>query len=33
MYRGGFEFTISYSDLWSKRNADAEKVECPVNIW
>jgi len=33
MYRGGFEFTISYSDLWSHRNPDAEKVECPIKIW
>ena len=33
MYRGGFEFTISYSDLWNKKNADAAKMECPINIW
>lgn len=33
MYRGGFEFTISYSDIWNRKNADAAKMECPINIW
>jgi type IX secretion system PorP/SprF family membrane protein len=32
-YRGGFELTLSYMDLWSNKNSDAEKVDCPVNIW
>jgi len=33
MYRGGFEFTLSYTDIWNKKNADAAKMECPINIW
>ena len=32
-YRGGFELTLSYSDLWNAINSDAEKVNCPINIW
>jgi type IX secretion system PorP/SprF family membrane protein len=32
-YRGGFELTLSYMGLWSGKNSDAEKVDCPVNIW
>ena len=32
-YRGGFELTLSYLDLWNKGNSDADKVHCPVNIW
>ncbi len=32
-YRGGFELTLSYAGLWNKANSDAEKVNCPVNIW
>jgi hypothetical protein len=32
-YRGGFELTLSYLDLWGGSNKDADKVHCPVNIW
>jgi type IX secretion system PorP/SprF family membrane protein len=32
-YRGGFELTLSYMDLWKNKNSESEKVECPVNIW
>ena len=32
-YRGGFELTLSYIDLWNGKNSDARKVECPINIW
>jgi type IX secretion system PorP/SprF family membrane protein len=32
-YRGGFELTLSYMGLWNSKNSDAEKVDCPVNIW
>lgn len=32
-YRGGFELTLSYIDLWSGKNSDAAKVDCPINIW
>jgi type IX secretion system PorP/SprF family membrane protein len=30
--RGGFEFTLSYSDFLNIRNSSAEKVRCPVNF-
>jgi len=33
MYRGGFELTLVYTDIWNKKNADAAKMECPINIW
>lgn len=33
MYRGGFEVTLCYTDIWNKKNADAAKMECPINIW
>ncbi len=33
MYRGGFEVTLVYTDIWNKKNADAAKMECPINIW
>lgn len=33
MYRGGFELTLCYTDIWNKKNSDAAKVECPINIW
>jgi len=33
MYRGGFELSLCYTDIWNKKNADAEKMECPINIW
>ena len=32
-YRGGFELTLSYIDLWNGKNSEARKVECPINIW
>lgn len=32
-YRGGFELNLSYMGLWNSKNSDAEKVDCPVNIW
>jgi len=32
-YRGGFELTLSYMGLWSGKNSNAEKVDCPINIW
>lgn len=32
-YRGGFELTLSYLDLWNAISNDASKVNCPVNIW
>jgi type IX secretion system PorP/SprF family membrane protein len=32
-YRGGFELTLSYMDLWNAINSNAEKVQCPINIW
>ncbi len=31
-YRGGFELTLAYRDLWNKTNIEASKVKCPV-IW
>jgi type IX secretion system PorP/SprF family membrane protein len=30
--RGGFEFTLSYSNFLNIRNTSAEKVRCPVNF-
>ncbi len=33
MYRGGFEMTLSYTGFWNQKNADASKMECPINIW
>ncbi len=33
MYRGGFELSLSYTDIWNRKNADAAKMECPINIW
>jgi type IX secretion system PorP/SprF family membrane protein len=30
--RGGFEFTLSYSDFLNIRNSSAEKVRCPVSF-
>lgn len=32
-YRGGFELTLSYMDLWNSQNMESEKVKCPANIW
>jgi hypothetical protein len=32
-YRGGFELTLSYLDLWNGKTLKHEKVECPINIW
>jgi hypothetical protein len=32
-YRGGFELTLSYMDLWGSKNKDAELVECPIKNW
>ena len=31
-YRGGFELTLTYRDLWNKSNNETNKVKCPV-IW
>ena len=32
-YRGGYELTLSFSDLWGADNIAARKVECPVRNW
>ena len=32
-YRGGFELTLTYSDLWNAEKIEASKVKCPVNLW
>jgi type IX secretion system PorP/SprF family membrane protein len=32
-YRGGFEVTLSYLDLWNAEKNEAAKVHCPINIW
>lgn len=32
-FRGGYELTLSFSDLWGGDNIAARKVECPVRNW
>ncbi|MBL7738256.1 MAG: PorP/SprF family type IX secretion system membrane protein [Chitinophagaceae bacterium] len=32
-YRGGFELTLSYMDIWGSKNKDLELVECPIKNW
>ncbi len=31
-YRGGFELTLTYTDLWNAKNISAEAVSCPTQI-
>jgi hypothetical protein len=32
-FRGGYELTITYRDLWNKENIEVSKLRCPVNFW
>jgi type IX secretion system PorP/SprF family membrane protein len=32
-FRGGFEMTLSFIDIWSRDDSEAEKTKCPTNIW
>lgn len=32
-YRGGFELTLTYLDLWNAEKIETGKVKCPVNLW
>lgn len=32
-YRGGFELTLTYTDLWNKEKIEASKLKCPINLW
>lgn len=32
-FRGGYELTLTYRDLWNKDNIEVSKLRCPVNFW
>jgi type IX secretion system PorP/SprF family membrane protein len=32
-YRGGFELTLTYMDLWNKSKIELQKIKCPIKNW